>query len=101
MACRVYIAGKVSGTKDYKERFKEAEKYLKGLGLETVNPVDHNFEWEYRDLVNRGLNLLMACDMIALLPDFEDSMGALAELAYAKAVKMPVMDLENKLVMTK
>lgn len=100
MACRVYIAGKVSGTDDYKERFGEAEAYLRDLGFEPVNPVDHNYDtWTYKMLVDRGFRLLMSCGVIALLPGFEDSPGARAELAYAKAVGMPVFDLDKRLVL--
>lgn len=100
MACRVYIAGKVSGTDDYKERFGEAEQYLKSLGLEAVNPVDHTYDtWDYKMLFDRGMNMLRSCKMIALLPGFEDSPGARAELAYAKAVGMPVFDLDKRLVL--
>lgn len=93
---RVYLAGPISGTTDYVERFAEAKRQIENLGngLEVVNPVeDAPLNASYREYINLGLAKLMTCDFICMLRGYEDSKGARAELAYARAVDMPVISM--------
>lgn len=93
---RVYLAGPISGTTDYVERFAEAKKVVEQLNkdLEVVNPVeDAPLNASYREYINLGLAKLMTCDFICMLRGYEDSKGARAELAYARAVDMPVISM--------
>lgn len=39
---RIYISGAINGTKDFRERFLEAEKELIAVGHDTVNPARLN-----------------------------------------------------------
>ena len=39
---RIYISGAITGTKDFRERFLEAEKELIAVGHDTVNPARLN-----------------------------------------------------------
>lgn len=35
---KIYIAGPITGVKDYKKRFQEAREHLEESGLEVINP---------------------------------------------------------------
>lgn len=83
---RVYISGPIKGVQDYEARFEAAAAYIRQeLRSIPVNPVylakampaDGGFSrTEYLDI---DIQLLMKCDMIAMLPGWEDSPGANAE----------------------
>ena len=88
---KVYIAGKITGTTDYKSRFAERAFQLKKLGYTPVNPVPV-IEY-YQSLENRLLShdecmkilipYLDDCEGISLLKGWEDSPGAREEYEYA------------------
>lgn len=91
---KVYIAGPISGVPDHKERFAEAERYLKGQGYDVVNPaLTENSEYSYKDYIDSGLRQLSECDALCTLPGFENSKGALLERAYALVTGKPVMNI--------
>ena len=91
---KVYIAGPISGVPDYKERFAEAERFLKGQGYDVVNPaLTENSEYSYKDYIDSGLRQLSECDALCTLPGFENSKGALLERAYALVTCKPVMNI--------
>ena len=106
---KYYIAGKVSG-KDFKttrKQFAKAQLALAQQGKDAVNPVEQ-IEALNRALQEFGLpvltdakdrkkilgycmNALSGCDAIYLLPGYEQSQGALLELAFAKATGMKIV----------
>jgi nucleoside 2-deoxyribosyltransferase len=91
---KVYIAGPISGVPDHKERFAEAERFLKGQGYDVVNPaLTENSEYSYKDYIDSGLRQLSECDALCTLPGFENSKGALLERAYALVTGKPVMNI--------
>lgn len=85
---RIYISGSISGKKDYKKRFKAAQKRLERRGYEVVNPADIGTllpeSFEYGEYMAVDLLLLSRCDAIYMLEGWEDSTGAKAELSVAK-----------------
>lgn len=89
---KVYIAGPITGTDDYEERFNEAEARLKEAGFEPVNPIGPGLVEgaEYKYYIDRGLRLLMDCDAIAVMDNFETSKGTLLEVQYCKTCGIPV-----------
>lgn len=87
---KVYIAGKITGTKDYMERFSRAENWLNENGYRNmvINPAKisdglPNETTTYSDYIRIGLSMLDTCDSIFMLRGWEDSPGALLELQYA------------------
>ena len=93
---RVYIAGPVTGRTDYEEKFAAAEALLEAMDCEPYNPVKAGLVegWEYRNYINRGLDMLMLADAIYMLPDWESSPGARLERMYAEICGLKVITAE-------
>lgn len=85
---KAYISGQISGL-PYDEvvaKFATAEAKLQAQGYETVNPLNNgipiNAPWEIH--VAMDVVLLMGCDTIYLLPDWQQSKGATLEKSFAE-----------------
>ena len=94
---RIYIAGPIAGREDYLEKFKEAERELKGIfrEVELVNPAYMSKSLEcfsHREQVQFCFTLLNECSDIYLLEGWEDSRGAQAEYGYATAKGIRVLE---------
>lgn len=84
---KVYIAGKISDTTDFKERFKAMENKLKAMGHKVLNPVvlsDFGIEWQ--DYLCICFAMIQVADKVYMQKGWRDSKGAMAERAYAIAV---------------
>lgn len=95
---KVYIAGKITGTEDYIERFSKAEAYLNDNGYQgrVVNPAKINAglppeSTSYQDYIHIGLSMLRTCDTIYMLKGWEESRGASLELQYAITLDYQVL----------
>lgn len=93
---KIYISGPITGIQDYKKRFAEAEELVKSLHAEPVNPANNPEGLTYREYIDLGMKQLMHCDMICMLPGWQDSRGAYLENRYAQAVQMPVLHTRLK-----
>lgn len=111
---KIYISGKI-GERVISERtrrkFQEAEQHLKSLGHEVFNPASENWQlileslvfskpaddetmklgW-YQEVLDLCLQELAKCEGVLVLPDWRQSPGAKAEVAYAKALNLPVYE---------
>lgn len=78
---KIYISGKISGTTDFRERFKEAEKKIIDAGHEAVNPVEllheHDLSWE--SYMKEDIKAMMDCDAVFMIGDWNQSEGARIE----------------------
>jgi hypothetical protein len=97
---KIYIAGKITGLQfsHVKVKFDHAERWLKTLHYNPVNPVNlfpdaKNVEWDQAMAV--CLQVLKNCDAIYLLPDWSDSRGAREEVKYALSLNMPIFNEHN------
>jgi len=80
----VYIAGKITGDDNYKEKFNAAEEHLKKSGYIVLNPAWlPNAGLEYEQYMRIGSKMLDEADAIYLIKDYKDSPGAIRELRQA------------------
>lgn len=98
---KVYIAGPITGVKDYEKRFQEAREYLEERGLDVINPAALDKVLP-KDTTHEGymrvcLQLLADCDAIYLLDGWQQSRGANRECGYALAKDMIILDDTIKL----
>lgn len=97
---KIYIAGKITGTNDYMERFSKAERFLRNNGFETINPARISSalppeSTSYEDYIKLGLTLLDSCCSIYMLAGWKQSNGALLEFQYAKAFGYDILFEED------
>lgn len=90
----VYLAGPMRGIKDLnKPAFDAATAVGRGKGYCVISPADLGFQSICRRAVARiDIAVLLECDALALLPGWETSLGAKAEMAVARWVGMPILD---------
>jgi Asp-tRNA(Asn)/Glu-tRNA(Gln) amidotransferase A subunit family amidase len=67
---KIYISGKISGEiEEAEKRFEKAEKGLKKLGYEVVNPMKlpHNHDKSWESYMRECIKALMDCTHIYLI----------------------------------
>ena len=87
---KIYISGQISGLTpdEYRANFLEAARQLHAQGYEVINPifngVDATQPWQVN--MKADIRLLLECDAIYMLPNWELSNGATLEREIAKAL---------------
>ena len=84
---KIYISGPISSDPYHEEKFKRAEKILRGMGHEPINPAAVGKAWQcvtYKEYLDNDLRLLEECDGIFMLRGWQRSKGARLEHNYAK-----------------
>lgn len=94
MAGKCYIAGKIYGDKNYRKKFKAAERAMQDEGYIVLNPAELPEGMLPGDYMRICLAMLDSADIVALLPDWEHSKGANVEKAYAEYIGHPILFLE-------
>ena len=85
----IFISGPITGIKNYKDKFNEAEKYLQNNGfVNIINPAKVAEALpadaiKYEDFLKIDLQMLNACSMIYMLKGWDNSKGACEEHEYA------------------
>ena len=74
----IYIAGKITGDYNYKDKFKKAEIYLRELGFSVFNPANFPFGLEYESYLK-------------ICKDFKDSEGAMIEIKHAERINKRII----------
>lgn len=92
---KIYISGRITRNKNYAQDFRLAEMFLGRKGHIILNPTCLPEGLEYHEYMDIDMAMIRACDAIAMIPGWEDSSGAEAELAYARCIKKEVMYLKN------
>ena len=85
---RIYLAGKITGDPNYKQKFDEGVARLKDFGFkaeEIVNPVELCQDgWSWLRCMIHDLCKMAGCGWVAFLPDWKDSKGACIEYFFAQ-----------------
>ena len=99
---RIFISGKITGLDSYMEHFDKAEKLLKEMGGDVINPAalmkDFPDGMPHEFYMNIAIPLLKECDCIYMLSNWKDSQGAREEFDFAKQNGINIMyenDEEN------
>lgn len=80
---KIYIAGKITGLKNYKERFKDVDDWLKAKGHDVMNPAILPDGFAYEEYMAICFAMIDACDVVCMLSNWPDSPGAIREREYA------------------
>lgn len=95
---KLYLAGPMRGLPEYNyPAFHVAAKQLRDQGFKVYNPAELTFDWDEdgsRQAMCAELSwICIHADAIVLLPGWEKSLGATAEIATARALGLEVHQL--------
>lgn len=95
---RVYISGPMTGIQNFNfPAFNAAASKLRAMGYEVVNPVDingdHSVPWT--DCLRKDLKEMLNCDLLALLPGWQNSKGAHLEMHVAHRVGIGIVMVDD------
>lgn len=92
---KVYISGAIAhhDLGERKAAFADAEEVLKRMGFDPVNPFKNGLpeEAHWREHMRADIALLLGCDYIYMLKDWELSKGAKLELDVASSCGIKVL----------
>ena len=99
MSADIYLAGPMSNLPEFNyPAFNAAAKQLRELGFTVENPAENDggstgkpWAWYMR----RAIKQLVTCDIVVLLPGWEESRGARLERFIAHELGMPVDTLDG------
>lgn len=83
---KIYIAGKITGDLDYKEKFKQAEDRLEAEGFKVMNPAVLPEGFQFDDYIHICKSMIDVCDYVYFLSNWMSSCGAIKEMGYAIAM---------------
>lgn len=92
-----YIAGKVTGDPNCKEKFKKAQKTLEKEGYVVLNPTVLPEGMEQGDYMRICFAMIECADVMVFLKNWRQSEGACLEYQYAKKIEKRMtrfMDIE-------
>lgn len=82
----VYLAGKITGEPEYREKFAAARRELERAGFIVLDPsILHSAGFEYAAYIRITIAMLDECEAACFLSDWRDSNGARGEHSRAKA----------------
>ena len=83
---KIYIAGKITGNKEYKEQFALAKMRLEDKGHIVLNPAELPEGMKPSDYMRICIAMIDCADAVVLIGDWDRSAGANVEYNYAKYV---------------
>ena len=90
----IYIAGKITG-EPYAStflKFNAVQKQFAELGINSINPMKLGLpgDWSFLQCKDICFSVITRCTDLYLLPDYKNSIGALAEKQYAESIGIEV-----------
>lgn len=92
---KIYIAGKIAGDSEYKEKFARAENSLGERGNIVLNPAVLPEGMQSADYMRICFAMIDCADAVALLPDHGESKGARLEHSYCDYVGKKIIFLRD------
>lgn len=92
---KIYIAGKITGDHEYKEKFERAASSISLFGHTPINPAMNPAGLTNQDYMRLSFAEIDAADMVVFLNDWKDSAGAALERAYCQYIKKPFMEFNH------
>lgn len=92
---KLYLAGKITGDPNYKNKFGSAAGELRRLGYAVMNPAMLPDGFDYDDYMHVCTSMIDTCDTVVLLPDWTDSYGAKFEYGHAAAMGKRILTLKE------
>lgn len=88
---KVYIAGPITGTDDYKERFEKAEKYLRDKGAIPMHSAGLPQGFTHSEYIYICKSMIDVCEAVYFMEGYPDSKGSLMEFEYAAKRKKQLL----------
>lgn len=88
---KVYISGAIASDPEYKTKFQKAANDLTLQGFTVLNPAVLPEGMSRAEYMAINLPMLMMADMMMLLPDYEQSQGALLERHLCQYIAKPIV----------
>lgn len=92
---KVYLAGKITGDKNYRAKFEAAEKMLEEEGHIVINPAVLPEGLTKADYMRICMAMIDSADVAVFLPDFRDSYGARIEFYYCEYIEKEIRYLKD------
>jgi len=89
----IYIAGAVTGTTDYIERFEDAAYQAVLLKYLPINPIElpHNHDKSWESYMKETIIAMMRCEAIFMMKGWRQSKGATIEHHLAKKLNYTII----------
>lgn len=86
MKTKVYIAGKITGDPNYREKFEKVQKQLEGEGYIVLSPAILPEGMRNADYMRICFAMIDTADAVAFIDGYDKSFGALLELDYCNYI---------------
>jgi len=91
MKLKIYTIGAISKDPNWKKKLQRIKDHYEALGYQVLSPLDYEDGLTYEAYMRLSMNYVFECDLLAALPDWEESPGAIAEVALANCLRKPVL----------
>ena len=91
---KIYIAGKITGDPDYKEKFDKAASIITRQGHTAINPAVAPAGLTKQDYMRLSFAEIDAADIVLFLNDWRDSAGAALERTYCQYIEKRFMEFD-------
>jgi nucleoside 2-deoxyribosyltransferase len=93
---KIYLAGKITGDENYREKFRKQEEQLQGEGHIVLSPARLPEGLKNEEYMRICAAMMSVADCVAFIPNWEESHGAQVEYAWCKYVGKPMMGLQRE-----
>ena len=92
---KAYIAGKITGDENYRRKFQTAREKLEEHGFTVINPAELPEGMRPEDYMRICLAMMDSADIVAFLPDYDQSRGARLEWEWCQYLSKTTIYLEQ------